>query len=146
MLSKIKKYVFTSSLQYYSRAKYIKNWAIYTLIYQSYEASSSFILHSQKSITISHFSHIGVIPLPASVAIRSRSSVIIIVLVIRVHSVGISSIIVHHSHSSGSALVIIIIAFVHQGSFIGSLIGHLKIIVDWGPSWRRCRWQWRICH
>ena len=60
MLSKIKKYVFTSNLQYYSRAKYIKNGVIYT-IYQSCEASSSFILHSQKSITTSHFSHIGVI-------------------------------------------------------------------------------------
>ena len=104
MLSKIKKYVFTSKLQYHSRAKYIKNG----VIYQSCEASSSFILHSQKSITTSHFSHIGVILLPASVAIRSRSLVIIIVFfsVIRIHSFG------HFIHHCSSF------------SFIGSFIGY----------------------
>ena len=98
MLSKIKKYVFTSNLQYYSRAKYIKNGVIYT-IYQSCEASSSFILHSQKSITTSHFSHIGVIPLPASVAIRSRSSIIVIILGHQDSFIG--HFIIHQFHSLG---------------------------------------------
>ena len=96
---KIKKYVFTSNLQYYSRAKNIKKWGYLHTSYQSCEASSSFILHSQKSITTSHFSHIGVIPLPASVAIRSRSSIIVIILGHQDSFIG--HFIIHQFHSLG---------------------------------------------
>ena len=99
MLSKIKKYVFTSNLQYYSRAKYIKNGVIYTLFTShARHRLHSFFIH-KKSITTSHFSHIGVIPLPASVAIRSRSSIVVIIFGHQDSFIG--HFIIHRLHSLG---------------------------------------------
>ena len=66
-----KKLIFTSNLPYYSRAK-IKN-GLFTHYSTSHAMHRLHLLFFHKSpYTISHFSHIGVIPTLASVAVHPR--------------------------------------------------------------------------